>query len=124
MIRNLLNYLIPPQPGAASTEVTLSHEGISVGLAVIILLVLAAAAIWAYRWGAPGFSRFRRGFLAGLRIVLIGLFVLLMVKPVLMLTINQPVREKLLVVVDGTQSMDIKDRRRSDEDVKRAALAM
>lgn len=123
MIRTILNHFVPRQPGGASTEVALSHEGISVGLAVILVIVLAAAAVWAYRWGAPGFSKFRRGLLAALRIVLIGLFVLLLVKPVLMLTINQPVREKLLVVLDTTQSMDIKDRRSSDDDEKRAALA-
>ena len=123
MIRNILNHFFPPASSGASTEVTLSHEGISVGLAFLILIVLAAAAVWAYRWGAPGFSRWRRGFLAALRIIAIALFVLLMVKPVLMLTINQPVREKLLVVVDTTQSMGIKDRRRADDDEKRAALA-
>lgn len=123
MIRNILNHFVPQQPGGVSTEVALSHEGISIGLAVIILIVLAAASVWAYRWGAPGFSRIRRGFLVALRIVLIALFVLLLVKPVLMLTINQPVREKLLVVVDDSQSMEIKDRRSSDDDEKRAALA-
>ena len=122
MIRTLINHFFPPAPGG-STEAALTHEGISVGLALLILLVLAAAAIWAYHWGAPGFSRFRRAFLAGLRILLIGLFVLLMVKPVLMLTINVPVREKLLVIVDDSQSMGIKDRRRTDDDEKRAALA-
>jgi hypothetical protein len=123
MIRTILNHFFPPTSNGASTEVVLSHEGISVGLALLILIVLAACAIWAYRWGAPGFSRLRRGFLAALRILLVALFVLLMVKPVLMLTINEPVREKLLVVIDTTQSMDIKDRRRSEEDEKRAALA-
>ena len=123
MIRTLINHFIPPEPGSVSTDVALSHEGISVGMAVFILLVLAAAAIWAYRWGAPGFSRFRRGFLALLRIALIALFVLLLVRPVLMLTINQPVREKLLVLVDNTQSMGIKDRRRVEDDQKRAAIA-
>jgi len=123
MIRNILNLLAPRQPGGVSTEVALSHEGIGIGLAVAIVIILAVAAIWSYQWGAPGFSRFRRGFLAALRIVLIGLFVLLLVKPVLMLTINEPVREKLLVLVDDTQSMGIKDRRATDDDKKRAAIA-
>ncbi|HWB59486.1 MAG TPA: hypothetical protein VG733_08340 [Chthoniobacteraceae bacterium] len=123
MIRTILNHLIPAQAGAASTEVTLSHEGMSYGLALLLLVILGAAAFWAYHWGAPGFSRFRRAFLASLRVALIGLFILLLVKPVLMLTINQPIREKLLVLIDTTQSMTIKDRRGSDDDQKRAAIA-
>ena len=123
MIRNLLNHLVPAQPGGASTEVTLSHEGISLGLAFIILIGLGVLAVWGYRWGAPGFSPVRRTFLISLRVILIGLFVLLLVQPVLMLTINQPVREKLLVVVDTSQSMNIKDRRGAEDDQKRAAIA-
>jgi len=40
-----------------------------------------------------------------------------------LLTVNEPVREKLIVLLDTTQSMEIKDRRRSEEDQNRARLA-
>lgn len=122
MIRSLLSHFVSTPPGG-SAEVALSHEGIGLGWALLLVVMLGAAAFWAYHWAAPHLSRGRRGLLAVLRTVLIALFVLLLVKPVLMITLNDPVRERLLVLVDTTQSMQIKDRRRTDDDEKRAGLA-
>lgn len=122
MIRALLNHLVPPPPGG-SAEAALSGEGISGGWAFVLLVVLAAAVWWSYRRGAAGLSRWRRGVLMTLRLLLVSLFVLLLVKPVLMITLNDPVREKLLVLLDDSESMGIKDQRSAPEDVNRAALA-
>ena len=122
MIRALLNHLVPSPPGG-SAEAALSSEGISGGWAFILLIVLCAAVWWSYRRPAPGLSRWRRGLLAALRMLLVTLFVLLLVKPVLMITLNDPVREKLLVLLDDSESMGIKDQRSNPEDINRAALA-
>jgi len=110
-------------PSGGSSEAALGFEGLSPGWAVFLLALLGMAIWWLYRWGAPALSRSRRGLLAGLRVALVAVFLLLLVKPVLLLTLNEPVRERLLVLVDGTQSMEIKDRRTANPDLVRAAIA-
>ena len=122
MIRDLLNRLFP-SPSGGSTDAAIGYEGISWGWAFFLFLVLGAAIWWMYRWGAPALSRKQRGLLTGLRIALVALFLFLLVKPVLLLTLNDPVREKLLVLVDTTQSMQIKDHRVLNDDLNRAAIA-
>ena len=122
MIQFLISRLVKTPPDG-SAEAALSFEGMRVDWALLIFAVLAVLAFIAYRWGAPEMSKGRRTVLAALRILLVGLFLLLLVKPVLLVTLNEPVRERLLVVVDTTQSMEIKDRRRAEDDQKRAALA-
>jgi hypothetical protein len=111
-------------PAGGSTDVSLSFEGISWSTALLCFLVLGVAAFWGYRIGARELSRGRRILLASLRVLLIAGFLFLLVKPVLLLTLNEPVREKLLVLLDTTQSMEIKDRRRTEDDEKRAGLAV
>lgn len=108
---------------AGSREWLLESEGIPMGWAFLIFLVLAGGCSWAYLRCAPGLSRGLRIFLTILRMVIIALFLVLLVKPVIHLTINQPVRQSLLVLLDNSQSMLLNDRRSTPEDLKRAALA-
>lgn len=61
--------------------------------------------------------------LTALRILAIALFLILLVKPVLNLTINEPVRQTPLVLLDSSQSMLLTDRRTAPEDLKRAEIA-
>jgi len=122
MMHAILSRLFPSPPGG-STDLALGYEGISVGWAFFLLLLLAVAIWWLYRWGAPGLSRIQRGLLTGLRILLVAVFLILLVKPVILLTTNEPVRERLVVLVDASQSMEIKDVRTSNDDLNRAALA-
>ena len=122
MIRALLNRIYP-SPSGGSTEAALGYEGLSWGWAFLLLLVLGGVIWWTYRWGAPGLSRGRRRLLVGLRVALVAVFLFLLVKPVLLLTLNDPVREKLIVLVDASQSMEIKDQRVANEDLDRAAIA-
>ncbi|MGH8048263.1 MAG: hypothetical protein ACREKL_13555 [Chthoniobacterales bacterium] len=118
----LLNKLFP-SPSGGSTEAAIGYEGISWGWAFFLFLVLGVAIWWLYRWGAGDLSRKQRGLLTTLRLALVAVFLFLLVKPVLLLTLNEPVRERLLVLVDTTQSMQIKDHRVSNEDLNRAAIA-
>ena len=103
---------------------TLSFEGISPGWALLAFIVLAWASFFAYRRFAPEAPFWRRGALAALRVGLVAVFLLLLVKPVLNLTLHEPVRQTLLVLVDISQSLTVKDRRDRPEDLKRAALAV
>ncbi|HEX8372626.1 MAG TPA: hypothetical protein VF585_07595, partial [Chthoniobacterales bacterium] len=98
-------------------------EGLSGGLVFLLALLLIAAAAWAYLRFAPGLGRKLRIALIVLRSIGIVLLLLLLAKPVLNLTINEPVRQSLLVLVDDSQSMQLVDPRKNPEDVNRAAIA-
>lgn len=111
------------ESSGGSADVVLGYEGIGWGWAFFFFVLLAPAIWWFYRWGAPALSRGQRGILTGLRLLLTAVFLILLVKPVLLLTKNEPVRERLIVLVDDSQSMEIKDRRTSNEDLNRAAIA-
>ncbi len=122
MIPAVLSSLFSSSSGG-STDIALSYEGISWGWAFFLLLLLGGIIWWSYRWGASELSRKQRTLLTALRIALIAVFLFLLVKPVVLLTMNDPVRERLLVLVDTSQSMEIKDQRVANEDLNRAALA-
>ena len=121
MMNAILSRLFP-SPAGGSTDLSLGYEGISAGWAFFILLLLGVAIWWLYRWGASSLTRWQRGLLTGLRIALVAVFLFLLVKPVILITTNEPVRERLLVLVDTSQSMEIKDQRDSNDDLNRAAL--
>jgi hypothetical protein len=122
-MNRLLTQLFARGEGGAGTEVTLGHEGLGPGWALLLVILLAAAFFWAYGWGAAGLPKWRRGLLWTLRLLALAVFAVLLTKPVLQLTVHEPIRERLLVLVDGTQSMKIADRRTVDDDKKRAAIA-
>ncbi|MBA3960376.1 MAG: hypothetical protein H0X40_00545 [Chthoniobacterales bacterium] len=122
MIRVLLSRLVHA-PAGGSAEAVLSYEGLSWGWAFLFFLLAAAAIWWLYRWAGQGLSRRQRLLLTSLRALLALFFLLLLVRPVLLLTLNDPVRERLLVLIDSSQSMQIKDHRSAVEDKIRAAIA-
>ncbi|MEA3212650.1 MAG: hypothetical protein QOE70_5707 [Chthoniobacter sp.] len=101
----------------------LSYEGLSPGWAFLLFLLLAAATLAAYWKLAPGVPLWRRGGLALLRLLAAAVLVGLLAKPVLNLTLHEPVRQPLAVLVDASQSMGIADRRKTPDDLKRAVLA-
>ena len=106
-----------------SREWVLESEGISAGWAFFIFLILAAGCIWAYFRFASGVSRVSRSVMIALRLLALAFFLILLAKPILHLTINEPVRQSLLVMIDSSQSMLLNDRRSLPEDLKRAAIA-
>jgi len=107
---------------AGSREWILESEGIPMGWAFLIFLVLSAACIWAYLKCSPSVPRVWRQIMTLLRILALALFLFLLVKPVVHLTINQPVRQSLIVLLDASQSMMLNDRRGTPEDLKRAGI--
>jgi len=106
-----------------SREWMLSSEGISRGWAFFIFLVVGAGVVWGYIQYAPGVSKFWRVVLTTLRLIVVALFLILLVQPILHLTINEPVRQALLVLIDSSSSMMLNDRRVTPDDLKRASIA-
>lgn len=122
MIHTLLARFFPA-PDGGTTDLSIGFEGLSGGWAFFLLVLLGALIVWGYHRGAPALSRSRRNLLAGLRLVGTGILLLLLVRPVLLLTLNEPVRERLVVLLDATRSMEIRDQRVTKEDLNRAAIA-
>ncbi len=120
MFRTFLNQFAP---GGETAEATLQYEGLSWGWAFLLLVLLGFGAWWAYRRFGATLTRGQRTFLVTLRILLIAFFLLLLVRPILLITINEPIRERLLVLLDASESMNIVDQRSDPEDVDRAAIA-
>lgn len=101
----------------------LGSEGLPPGWAFFLFLLLAALSALAYWKCAAEVPRMRRWTMAGLRLATIVLFLVLLAKPVLNLTVLQPVRQSLLVLIDGSTSMLLEDQRMRGEDLARAGIA-
>jgi len=110
---------IPP----GTTQFSISYDGISWGWAFFALVVLTIIVAWSYRYFSPKISKFSRLGLVILRSALFALLLLLLVKPVLLITIEETVRRPILVLLDTTQSMGLTDHRDKQDDVTRAAIA-
>lgn len=106
------------------TQVSWNCDGLQPGWAFFIGIVLIAGTWWGYRMAASNLSRGRRVALVALRSAfLVGLLIVL-TRPVMLLTTEQPVRGALLVLIDASQSMNIADHRETEEDKRRAAIVM
>src|SRR5262245_22920167 len=80
-----------------------------VGLLAVIMVI---AAWWSYRPGGEELTRGRRHCLLALRIALLLLFVGLLLRPTLVLTVEGLVRQTLLLLFDESASMALRDPRR------------
>ncbi len=114
-----IGYLAATGP---AREWSISYEGISGGWAFLIFLVLASGTVFAY-WKFAPVSRWKKIVMGALRILAALVLVFLLAKPVLNLTINDPVRQPIAVLVDGSESLRFQDRREKKEDLVRAAIA-
>jgi uncharacterized membrane protein len=124
MLRVLLYFLAPGEklpPG--TTQYSLGYEGLSWGWAFFAFVVLVALTAWSYHKFAPNLTRLSRLGLIVLRSILLGLLLLLLVRPILLITLEETIRRPLLVLLDKTQSMGLKDRRNTPDDLVRAAIA-
>ncbi len=108
---------------ASITEVNLAFSsGIGAGWIVLAALALAAAVGWMYWRTAKHLTLSHKVQLAALRTAFLFLLVVLLLRPVLAFTVEGSVRRMLVILLDGTASMQIQDPRIDEADQKRAAI--
>ncbi|MDR2863251.1 MAG: VWA domain-containing protein [Puniceicoccales bacterium] len=112
-----------PDGAAPPLDQALGSEGIGWGWAFFLFVALTLVTIWSYRRFASSLSSGWRVVLTALRAFLFALIVLLLVKPVLHLTVDESVRHPFVVLLDQSKSMGIEDRREAQLDLARAAIA-
>ena len=125
MTELLLKLLGTPVEDVLSiSKTSLAFRG-GVGLPWIILaaVVLAALTWWSYASTPQQISRPRKYLLTALRLVFFALVLGLLMRPILALTVEGSIRRSLVVLIDDSSSMQIKDPRLDAADQKRAAIA-
>src|SRR5437773_1378154 len=96
--------------------------GVGAGWILLVALAVGALAWWMYRTTPDTVSRFRRYALSALRIIFLALILVLLLRPVLAFTVEGSVRRLLVMLMDTSASMQIKDPRVDLNDLKRAAI--
>src|SRR3954466_4354342 len=97
--------------------------GFGWGWFFLLLVAFASAIWWFYRNSPVHITRPRKGILAFLRVLFLGLLLLLLLRPVLGFTIEGSVRRLLVMLMDTSSSMQIRDPRLDSADQKRLAIA-
>ncbi|MBN2505599.1 MAG: hypothetical protein JXQ71_02780 [Verrucomicrobia bacterium] len=97
--------------------------GLGAGWVVLGLLATIVAVAWLYRASPVMLSPLRRHILTALRVLFLGLLLVLLLRPVLAFTVEGSVRRILVLLIDASASMRIRDPRQTPEDRQRAALA-
>lgn len=106
-----------------SGEWTMAFEGLSPSFAAAIGGVMLLLVALAYAKGVKGVSAGKRVAMAWLRSLGVVLLLWLLMKPVIWKPVSEKVREPLLVLVDGSESMQMVDRRDRPEDMQRWGIA-
>lgn len=106
------------------TKTSLAFRG-GVALPWIVLAALALGILtwWSYAATPQMISRPRKYFLTTLRFIFFALVLGLLMRPILALTVEGSIRRSLVMLIDDSSSMLIKDPRLDAADQKRAALA-
>jgi hypothetical protein len=115
---------VPANDAVHIAKATVAFRGgLSVGWYVFIIIVVAALVVWIYKSTPVTVAPWRRYTLAGLRVVFLALLLALLLRPVLAFTVEGSIRRVLVMLVDGSASMQIADPRLDANDQKRAAIA-
>ena len=114
-------------PGSASSSggssTTLTFEGFDPGWALLTWIVLALLLWWIHSRLIANTPRVKRGVIVGLRLLFAASLLFAATRPVLITTLVEKVRQKLIVLVDASASMDLADLRTTPEDRARALIA-
>jgi uncharacterized membrane protein len=113
---------VPPHARLQSAAIGF-REVIPWWLAVLLVLAVAAGAVFLYARERPGLGRFRRGLLALLRTAAIVLILALLMRPVLLATFVGERPRGVVLLLDNSLSMKQQDRRLTSDDRFRVALA-
>src|ERR1051325_3875527 len=96
--------------------------GMSAGWFVLLLLAAGALLYWMYQASPVTLPAWRKRTLTSLRILFVGMMLALLLRPVLAFTVEGSVRRVLVMLLDGSSSMQIADPRLDPKDQKRAAI--
>jgi len=97
--------------------------GLSGGWYLFLAVLCGGVVLWLYRNSPVTLPRWRRHLLASLRVLFLALLLALLLRPVLAFTVEGTVRRVLVLLIDTSLSMQIKDPRLEANDQKRAAMA-
>lgn len=114
---------IPVSDSVRMSDISITFHGLDPGTALLIALVIVGASVGVYLRTTPRLSPAQKSALAFLRSLLLVMILLMLMKPVLLLTVEGTVRQSLLLLIDSSASMRIKDLRQDLADLKRAAIA-
>lgn len=98
------------------------RAAVPVEVVVVGTVGLGALAAWLYWRDRERLSLWQRSTLSVLRTVFFLLLLLLLLRPTLVVVLEGTIRQALLVLVDGSASMNIRDPRTDSEEQRRAAL--
>jgi hypothetical protein len=116
--------LIDAPENTALHSAALSWRGLlPVWLAALLLVAASVGVLYLYRRENASISRARRLLLAGLRIALIALVLVLLSRPVLIAEYHGERPRGIVLMIDDTESMKQRDRRVTDADRMRVAVA-
>ncbi len=123
-MKELLKALnVPISDSVQVTDISIAFHGLEPTWAILIGLAVIAATVWVYLTTAPRLSTARKASLIVLRSLLLAMIILMLMRPVLLLTVEGTIRRSLLVLIDASASMQIKDLRQDKADLVRAAIA-
>ncbi|MCE0523984.1 MAG: hypothetical protein LV480_13830 [Methylacidiphilales bacterium] len=114
---------IPVSDSVNVSDISLTFHGMSPSLALLIALVIIGGTIWVYVRTTSHLSRSQKAILTVLRSLLLLMLVVLLMRPVLLLTVEGTIRRSLLLLIDASASMQIKDVRQDPADLVRGAIA-
>ncbi len=96
--------------------------GLGWGWVLLLAIGLIALAVWTYR-NTERLTKRRRITLTTLRCVLLALLLLILLRPSVAFTVEGSIRRTLLLLVDGSASMQIQDPRHAPADIQRVNIA-
>lgn len=116
---------VGPNARVAGVEFLLRAGAGASGAAWLLLLLLALAvgAVILYRREITDAPAWRRYLMAAFRVGFLALLLALFIRPALRVTLEGDVRRQLVLLLDASQSMSLRDQRSDPPDLKRAAIA-
>jgi len=102
------------------------RNGEALGWLVFTAMLLGAFVWWSYyrQEAHRPLPEGRKRLLAGLRLTLLAMIVLMLLRPVLALDLEERIRRTVVLVIDATRSMNIRDQRIDEVDRKRAEIGL
>ncbi len=122
LLLKLLNVPVDDAVRIAGASVAF-RGGLGLGWFAFLAVVTATVVYWLYRVSPVTVAPWRRHLLTALRVCFLVLMLALLLRPVLAFTVEGSIRRVLVMLFDGSASMQIRDPRLEVNDQKRAALA-